>query len=159
MSKVYLVSEGEYSDYRVLNVFTTEALAKEWIGDFTHYDIEERNLDDMSDRMITKSIKVTMNLYTGEVIGTEPISQEVEEHTYYRDISLLFNQSFIVGSTPQFLIVMCVDGDKDRAIKVCAEKRAQMLTNIREFYGDKLKFDAHRPLVFDRQSCLVKDKK
>ena len=46
MSKVYLVTSGEYSDYSVDGAFSSEDKAKAWIGSLTEiYSIEEHNLD------------------------------------------------------------------------------------------------------------------
>lgn len=50
MTTVYLISSGEYSDYGVGPVFSTEALAQEYIDKWAkfgnnEYGIEERELD------------------------------------------------------------------------------------------------------------------
>lgn len=55
MAKVYLVSAGEYSDYWVAGVFTTEELAKaamqlrpDWVRDEHWNDIVEWDINDTS---------------------------------------------------------------------------------------------------------------
>ena len=50
MSKVYIVTSGEYSDYGIDMVFSTEEKAKEWVDVITsmyggYYDIEPYELD------------------------------------------------------------------------------------------------------------------
>lgn len=50
MSKVYIVTSGEYSDYGIDRVFSTEEKAKEWVKVITsmyggNYDIEQYELD------------------------------------------------------------------------------------------------------------------
>ena len=50
MSKVFIVTSGEYSDYGIDRVFTTEEKAKEWVDIITsmyggNYDIEQYELD------------------------------------------------------------------------------------------------------------------
>ena len=50
MSKVYIVTSGEYSDYGIDRVFSTEEKAKEWIDIITsmyggNYNIEQYELD------------------------------------------------------------------------------------------------------------------
>ncbi len=50
MSKVYIVTSGEYSDYGINRVFSTEEKAKEWVDVITSmyggdYDIEQYELD------------------------------------------------------------------------------------------------------------------
>ena len=50
MSKVFIVTSGEYSDYGIDRVFTTEEKAKEWVNVITsmyggNYNIEQDELD------------------------------------------------------------------------------------------------------------------
>ena len=50
MSKVFIVTSGEYSDYGINRVFTTEEKAKEWVDIITsmyngNYNIEQYELD------------------------------------------------------------------------------------------------------------------
>ena len=50
MRKVYIVTSGEYSDYGIDRVFSTEEKAKEWVDVITsmyggNYDIEQYELD------------------------------------------------------------------------------------------------------------------
>ena len=50
MSKVFIVTSGEYSDYGIDRVFSTEEKAKEWVNVITsmyggNYDIEQYELD------------------------------------------------------------------------------------------------------------------
>ena len=50
MSKVFIVTSGEYSDYDIDRVFTTEEKAKEWVDVITsmyggNYSIEQYELD------------------------------------------------------------------------------------------------------------------
>lgn len=50
MSKVFIVTSGEYSDYSIDRVFSTEEKAKEWVDVITsmyggNYDIEQYELD------------------------------------------------------------------------------------------------------------------
>lgn len=50
MSKVYIVTSGEYSDYGIDRVFSTEEKAKEWVDVITsmyggNYNIEQYKLD------------------------------------------------------------------------------------------------------------------
>ena len=50
MRKVYIVTSGEYSDYGIDRVFSTEEKAKEWVDIITsmyngNYNIEQYELD------------------------------------------------------------------------------------------------------------------
>lgn len=50
MGKVFIVTSGEYSDYSIDRVFSTEEKAKEWVDVITsmyggNYDIEQYELD------------------------------------------------------------------------------------------------------------------
>lgn len=49
--KVYIVTDGQYSDYRIQAVFSTKALAKEYLAEYNkdpghHGDIEPWDLDE-----------------------------------------------------------------------------------------------------------------
>jgi hypothetical protein len=56
MAKIFVVTSGDYSSYTVDRVFSTEELAKEWIGISKGYTIEEYKLDDMSNPNTLKSM-------------------------------------------------------------------------------------------------------
>jgi len=68
MAKCWVVTSGEYSDYRVARVFTKEELAVQWVGGFnTSYSIEEYDLDSMDEQPKAVSSKVVMDWEDGTV--------------------------------------------------------------------------------------------
>ena len=77
MSKIYLVSVGEYSDYNILGVFSTKKKAQDFIKTFPYiqgsYDpeIEEKLLDEFDETIEAckdkKVFEVKMELVDGNV--------------------------------------------------------------------------------------------
>ena len=64
--KIYIVTSGEYSDYRIDAVFSTRELAEDYIQhNGTDYRIEEYNLDEEIDRN-TKLWRVEFDIKDGE---------------------------------------------------------------------------------------------
>lgn len=148
--KVYLVTSGEYSDYQVNGVFSSRQLAEEWIGPFqARYEIDERDLDDMSDGREARSSRIEMGLYDGEVTEYKPNEEED-----YQNISLRRRSGYAFN----IVISMSFDFyDLDRATKIAGEKRAKILYNLAEIYNDKLELGS-KTLYFDRDRCILEDK-
>lgn len=65
MSKVYIVTEGEYSDYHIEEVFSTRKKAEEFIEkykeveEYWYGEIEEYEIDSISDIKIIRCINMT----------------------------------------------------------------------------------------------------
>ena len=56
MKKIYLVTQGNYSDYRVVSAFSEKALAQSFIDSFVENDyepmqIEEYDIDEFSEQL------------------------------------------------------------------------------------------------------------
>jgi hypothetical protein len=114
MNKVYVVTSGIYSDYSIERVFSTEQLAKDWIGFRTnHFDIETWDLDDSSEPNIAESICATFHL---EKSGLRFIGLEYSNnpHTDYVDF---FQYSRCIRVRAWFPM----DYDKERCIKVVSD--------------------------------------
>jgi hypothetical protein len=111
MRKVYLVTKGEYSDYRIEAIFSTRYRAtkyrKKWGG-----EIETWKLDaPIPDTIVGVEMKPD-----GEVTDTWEIPCSVGGEGF---------RSFTIGSN--LLTWYVKTEDKQRAIKVVNEKRIQIL--------------------------------
>jgi hypothetical protein len=123
MPKIYIVSSGEYSDYRINKVFSTEVLAKEWVGKFTdRYAIEEHDLDDMEGKQVLNHYHAVF-YFESKIMRIYP--QRIGD---YRGHPLL-TQLIEVESTGAPWMGMCFppDYDNERMTKVLADTRAKMV--------------------------------
>ena len=74
---IYLVTEGEYSDYHIEGVFSSRELAEEYIsGDCKDGSIEEYYLDDKAIPLVEYEISVNDTFY--DVVYTRNV------HSWYR---------------------------------------------------------------------------
>lgn len=121
--KVYVVTEGEYSDYRILGVFSTEDLAKEYCGDFC--TIEEYELDAAGkEEKFVQSYLAWVNLETGMLSGKEEgvciaIGDKRETHV---GVSVWPSENPKWGNVTVRSFV-----SQDHANKVAIEKRQEWL--------------------------------
>jgi hypothetical protein len=113
--KIYVITAGEYSDYGIVRIFSTEIGAKNWIGPLTdRYRIEEYNLDDDSDKRFVSSY-CTMCLFSGNVMCTGHGDSDPKKLA-------------IFDREPEYLIEFTNDSeDVARTIKICGEKRAELI--------------------------------
>lgn len=146
-SKLWLVSRGEYSDYGVVGVFSTQEKAKEYClnhnGDDEKalcygdsYRVETVELDPTLQTM--KTLMQVIMRRNGEIDSIGKRRSEVDEYfrpgpSYYCHGSLDFNE---------LCLQWYVDTeDEERAIKVVVEKRAEILAA--GIWGDSDKLKAY----------------
>ena len=155
MSKVYAVSTGSYSDYRIESIYSTRELAEEAISlsdTPNYYDIEEFDLDPPN-----APAKDGWGMYT--VVLHTSLTQDVDSKTtyhkasiglgghtpYYRDGDHSFSLRSEYTKTGARLIGyrfgcnVYADSD-ERAIKVANERRIVAVANgelraLEERYG------------------------
>jgi len=156
MNKVYMISSGSYSDYAVNRCFSTKELAEEWIGIFkenSDYFIEERNLDDMSDKLQPLSGEMIMNFHTGEVWSNIPSHYSTVGRGYASIITVTYYPWKNIT-----LMSMYFDyHDVEKMTKIMGEKRAHIKYNISTFYPHLIKENPQQ-IKFNRETCLlVKD--
>jgi len=124
--KVYIVTSGEYSDYKIEAVFSDKGKAEEFVEvcdkAITYYDkyykIEEYYLD------IPKEQLFYTEVYMGEDGGVHAACLEVASQ--HIDMGNDFGVFRLYGGVPCFKWVVKTH-DRERAIKVANEKRAQIL--------------------------------
>jgi len=115
-NKVYIVTSGEYSDYQIQAVFSTEEKAQEWIGNNKDEEIEEYELDKADERY--HYIEVGMRKD-----GTLALAPEVHwgqklRPSYHTELS---------PRRGELLFWYVQTQDMERAVKVINEKRVQIL--------------------------------
>ncbi len=81
MNKVYVVTSGEYSDYRIRGIFTTEEAANQYAA-AVHGSVEEWDVDTINLKVGYLYYRVYMGLHTGEtyeIHQTEYQDSEMED--------------------------------------------------------------------------------
>ncbi len=150
MSKIYIVTSGDYSDYSINAVYDTKEKAEAAIAPFTGYEIEEYELNPSLPDYIKPGEKfydITM-LSDGEI----PIYYDSSDDWYYRQVDLGFNdydQKFemefqlfaypsfgpdATNKNPDRYGEWVINGiirarDEQHAIKIMNERRIQILAN------------------------------
>ena len=120
-NKIYIVTSGEYSDYHIDAVFSTQKLAEDYIQqNGTDYKIEEYNLDEEIDRN-TKLWRVEFDVNDGEF---KEASVRDYAKDYFRDICKV--SDYFRSRRISFF----VDADTmDRAVKIASERFAAVKAN------------------------------
>ncbi len=125
MNKIYLVTDGEYSDYHIIGVYTTKELAEEAVKCYTGYStpgIEEYDLDTIPDHPPgLYPFQVIMNRAgDGEAsrqeVGALMEDKPEETWTRFEGMHKTGNYSFRVWAS-----------DNQHAIKIANERRAQLI--------------------------------
>lgn len=136
MKKVFAVSSGSYSDYRIDAIFTTRGKAKaymEAVPDDDYNDIEEYELDPP----VTDLIKRGYSIWLVHMLidGTTERVEQRELSSYY--VSNLGHSiwrrskapAYKGTGTPDILTSTVWAKDSEQAIKIVNEHRTQMIAN------------------------------
>lgn len=136
MTTVYLVSSGEYSSYGVGPVFSTEALAQEYIDKWAkfgdnEYGIEERELDPEHELNIPlqngwSHFEVIMfKNGSSNIKKTKPLGKYVENATGF------LGQHWIENKFSKEITLFCHVWSKDEngAVKIVNEKRVHLIAS------------------------------
>jgi len=131
MSKVYIVTTGEYSDYGIVNVFSTKELAKNYVR--AVYGIGEADIEEYYVDKYPKQIDKNLKHWSIEMLkngnaGRCWVSDNYEEDDIHYHVSNLFDT--------EYLYVYCWAKDKQHAIKIANEKRVMIISN--NLWGDGL---------------------
>jgi hypothetical protein len=121
MTTIYLVTEVEYSDYHVCAVFSTYALAHDYMDKFHGEDIEEYKLDP-----VVQTLPNGMNVYNLDMlrdgdtnymryVDTPQLDALVEPHLDYS----FWKNGALTGDI--------LARDKKHAVKIFNEKRTQLI--------------------------------
>lgn len=137
--KIYVVTDGEYSDYHIEAVFTDKAKAK-WYADVHAANVEEYDSDPVG-----PSIPPGMRVYRLLMSSDGDVSQV--QHVSYDDV--LFDDKFVSGpmypddtglfrfrfdddTSPRWGIEFaCLARSEEHAVKIVNEWRIQMLAENR----------------------------
>lgn len=121
MSIIYLVTSGSYSDFSVERAFSTEAAVKEWIGVLTdQYGVQECELDG-EQKKLTALLHVTMHFIDCK------IQHNFIEGGDWADSALQVIRVCADYHRDPVFHMYFSHHDVERATKVVAEKRAQLL--------------------------------
>ena len=125
MTTLYLVSQGDYSDYSVLGIYSTPEKAEYAVrlyGDDSR--IEQYELDGMPPHPPGELRWHVQIMANGDVVSAFQVAPENE----YRPIVPLY-QSLYGGQQKPNCIFQIWARDKNHAIKIATEKRREMLAN------------------------------
>lgn len=119
--KIYIVTRGEYSDYKIYAMFTTKEKANAYIQqNGTEYNIEEYNLDEEVKKK-TQLWRIIFNIEDGKLYGASPISCDRNKVVDTCYIKLLWKK---------LNIIFYIDADAmNRAVKVASERFAAVKAN------------------------------
>lgn len=125
--KIYIVTSGEYSDYRINAVFSTRKLARDYIQQRgTEYRIEVYNLDEEVVKE-TKLWRIAFSLVNSSLIEAEAIDYQDK---YYKDKkrdTCGIHEGFF---SDEIQINFFVDADSmDKAVKIARERLAAIKAN------------------------------
>lgn len=130
MSKVYIVTSGDYSSYRILAVFSTRKMAKAYCdlynraGHYNKADYEPWDLDGEQELVQSGGLWWTVAFDGGgDVINSYASVEKKGAEVSMKD------KYYLIGRSPSNALVVTgiVAPDKESAIKVAAERRAQFL--------------------------------
>ena len=116
MIKVYIVTEGEYSDYGIIGVFSTKDKAEKFVEEFGG-DIEEYGLDILC---LMKNKKIYSVKMTKEGVATVILED-------YCCIEDCINKRY--GFDNKNMYFYCFAKDKPHAIKIANEWRTNLIAN------------------------------
>lgn len=120
--KIYIVTSGEYSDYRIDAVFTTKEKAVDYVEQHgTRYSIEEYELDEEVEKK-TQLWTVVFCVDNGKLVDGNTRSFKEDEVRDTCFVELSWNG--------KLYITFYVDADSmDRAIKIARERFAAVKAN------------------------------
>jgi hypothetical protein len=138
MSEIYLVTQGNYSDYGVRGVFTDKDLATEYAAQIsTKYEAARVNTWQIMTELIAPigyrgySIKMDVDGNTDEVENDE-VGRDTDENSYSDCDFVLDSPDKWTGNgkyitTGQYNFFICTDKGAEGAIKIANERRIRMI--------------------------------
>jgi hypothetical protein len=122
--KIYIVTSGEYSDYRIEAVFTTKEKAVSYVEQHgTYYNIEEYDLDEEVEKK-TQLWNIVFCVEDGKLHDATPTSYNRNELVDTCSIFDTFNMK------KETYICFYIDADSmDRAVKIARERFGAVKAN------------------------------
>lgn len=148
MKTIYAVSDGEYSDYGILALFSTREKAERYIEKHKEADqylsnpnIEEYELDSEDAKVFKKVYSIVMDVSTGNVTHKRRNVVFMDEHKKTYCNFSIYETKLVPGLTAGSEI------SYEHATKVAAEKRLFFLSEI----GGSENIDGH--FLKDEKKC------
>jgi len=137
-NKIYVVTAGDYSDYRIIGVFTTEELAEELISKYKNDDsygngmrIEEWPLDlDGFNIKGMKRYRVHM-LHNGNVQEVKEKDWDTQDLHLPARITPNYSLDHESNKYVKTVSIMCWARDEEHAIKIANEQRSMAIAENR----------------------------
>lgn len=122
--KIYIVTSGEYSEYRIDSVFTTKEKAVDYVEQHgTYYNIEEYKLDEEVEKK-TQLWYIMFCVEDGKLYEANPTSLKRDKVVDTCSVFYLFDR------VRKPYICFYVDADSmDRAVKIARERFAAIKAN------------------------------
>lgn len=119
--KIYVVTQGEYSDYHIITATTDKSIAKAIVKKFQNNGYYEPKIEEYENAEIMLKPCWSVFFYDDGTI------HDVIDGTYspysYEDVGTCCR----VGRNRQFIRVVVSADSKEAAIKIAAEKRAKRI--------------------------------
>ena len=120
--KIYIVTKGEYSDYRIDSVFSTEDLAKEYLdGKSDDYRMEVYNIDEPMPKHETRLWRIRLDAVTKKL--------RFAEYAYNDDVkdTVCMYKWYDGAKTKKGLTFYIESDSKERAVKIASERFGQVV--------------------------------
>jgi hypothetical protein len=136
---IYVITQGEYSDYHIVCVFDDENMAQAYVDKFKfeEYYLEKYELNSEAGRLENPLIPYKIFIDKDGVVDGD---RGVHEGVMLDDddmIDFFTDSSWYIDKRPTRLIIRCYAKDIDHAVKIANERRIQYIAlNI---WGDNTK--------------------
>lgn len=124
MNKIFMVTDGEYSDYHIKGAFSTKKKAENFINDFGGR-IEEVLIDQLENTSNVSTFYCCMDLKSGEIINEIVSSARIKNKTR----RLIKRQKCNIGIPNSEGVFVESTQSKEHARKCAAEARQKYLRN------------------------------
>jgi hypothetical protein len=127
MNKVFVVTSGSYSDYRIDAIFTTRELAQSFIDDFKAHDWRQMDIEEWDLDPNKTHLKQNRKPYFLRINKKGDVTDlEVADSAYGFEQDIPDAE---ISYTPnlEWMNIYCFAADDDHAVKIAGEKRSQIL--------------------------------
>ena len=126
MNKIFIVTQGDYSDYRIIGVFSTEENANGFIALTSGYnmEVEEYNIDELLESF--NPLRFNTAYYVQMQRDGDVLSVGVEDEVWALQKAL--KCEYDVGRNK--LCMYVIAKTKQHAVKIVNEKRVQLISGV-----------------------------
>ena len=123
--KVYVVTSGDYSDYHVERIFTTQKLAQAFTDEHRlNEDVEEYEINDTAPKLV---VDFVVRMFRDGTVECSWPNREWDDRPVTPDQPIV--QPGRTAKNPLGMCFFVRTDDKNRAIKVANERRAQLIAS------------------------------